>query len=174
MRVKKIFFREPCVTGRQVQVLHPTRKKNREYKPDEIVHSDVCGPFDIESPGESKYFVLFKDDFSDYRTVYFMHHKSEVFEKFKQYEALVSNQTGNKMKVLRSDKCLEYLSNEFKVFLENKGIVYELSTPYVHEQNDSAEREIRKLVGCARIMLLAINVPRDVGRRSQCSCLRVK
>ncbi len=42
----------------------------------QLIHSDVCGPMHVASPRGSKYFVLFTDDFSGYRTVYFLKQKS--------------------------------------------------------------------------------------------------
>lgn len=41
---------------------------------------DVCGPF-IPSKRGFKYFLVFKDDFSKFRKVYFIKTKDEVFEK---------------------------------------------------------------------------------------------
>ena len=41
-----------------------------------LFHSDVCDPMHIATPRGSKYFVLFTDDFSGYRTVYFLKQKS--------------------------------------------------------------------------------------------------
>jgi len=41
----------------------------------------------------------------------------------------VKNQTGQKVKVLRSDNESEYTSKEFKDYLASKGIEYHLSIP---------------------------------------------
>jgi transposase InsO family protein len=43
--------------------------------------------------------------------------KGEVFEKFKQYEALVENEIGHKIKVLQSDNGGEFVSKKFDAFL---------------------------------------------------------
>lgn len=51
---------------------------NWASQPGELVHSDVCGPMQQDSIGGSRYFLLFKDDFSHFRVVYFMKEKSEV------------------------------------------------------------------------------------------------
>ena len=58
----------------------------------QLVHSDVCSPMPTESIGGSRYFVTFIDDYSRCYRVFFMKSKSEVPEKFKEFEALVSNQ----------------------------------------------------------------------------------
>ena len=55
-------------------------------------------------------------------------------------------QTGNKMKVLRSDNGTEYTSEEFNKYTKKRGIIQEFSSPYIHEQNGRAEREIRTIL----------------------------
>ena len=49
----------------------------------EIIHTDVCGPMNIEARGGYHYFLIFTDDLSRYEYIYLMKHKSETFEKFK-------------------------------------------------------------------------------------------
>ena len=48
--------------------------------------SDVCGPMSVKSLGGACYYVLFKDDHSGYRYVYFIKKKSEVFSCFQKLE----------------------------------------------------------------------------------------
>ena len=51
-----------------------------------------------------------------------MHHKSEAFEKFKEYMAEVKNHRDKSFKSLRSDRGGEYLLGEFRQYLEDHGI----------------------------------------------------
>ncbi len=60
-----------------------------------------------------------------------MKHKSETFEKFKEFQSEVENHCNKKIKFLRSDRGGEYLSYEFGVHLKNCGIVSQL-TPLEH------------------------------------------
>ena len=83
----------------------------------QIVHSDVCGPMHTESIGGCKYFVTFIDDYSRYCHVYFLKQESEVFEKFKEFQAMVENETERNIGVLRSDRGGEYLSEKFEGYL---------------------------------------------------------
>ena len=50
-----------------------------------------------------------------------MQHKSDTFEKFKEYQAEVENQLGKMIKTLRSDRGGEYLDNDFEEFLVEHG-----------------------------------------------------
>lgn len=152
------FLCESCIMANQTCKPHFSSKQEKAFKPGEMIYSDVCGPVNIPSPSGSKYFLLFKDECTGFRVVYFLRNKSEVFAKMKEFEALVLRQTGNNIKVLRTDNGTEYKSNDFAAFLRQKGIIHEKSSPYIHEQNGRAEREIRTLVSCARAMLVSRNV----------------
>ena len=44
--------------------------------------------------------------------------KSEAFEKFKGFKALVEQETGAKIKTLRTDRGGEFMSQEFQDFCE--------------------------------------------------------
>jgi hypothetical protein len=56
-----------------------------------LVHSDICSLISISARDGSRYFVTFIDDFSRYDYVYLMRHKSEFFEKFKDFKPEVEN-----------------------------------------------------------------------------------
>jgi ribulose bisphosphate carboxylase small subunit len=56
-----------------------------------------------------------------------MRHKSESFEKFKEFQNKVQNQLGKAIKSLRSDHEGEYLSFEFSDHLKQCGIVPQLT-----------------------------------------------
>ena len=62
------------------------------------------------------------------------------------------------MKVLRSDKGREYTSEEFRKYTKERGVIHEFSSPYIHEQNGRAEREIRTIVESARSMLFSKSI----------------
>ena len=65
----------------------------------EIIHTDVCGPMNIEARGGYRYFLNFTDDLSRYGYIYLMKHKSETFEKFKEFQSKVENHHNKKIKV---------------------------------------------------------------------------
>ena len=110
----KLSFCEGCVEGKMQRkpfkpVVHPQSKKKLE-----LVHSDVCGPLQVESIGGSRYFVTFIDDYSRCVSVHFVKHKAEVFEKFKRFEAMVTKECGEPIVKLRTDNGGEYMSKEFQ------------------------------------------------------------
>ena len=87
-----------------------------------MVYTNVWGPSPVPSLGESKFYVTFIDDFSRKVWVYFLEHKSDVFATFKKWKAKVENQTGLKIKCLRSNNGREYDKLEFKAFGAAEGI----------------------------------------------------
>ena len=51
----------------------------------EIIHTDVYGPMSVDVRGGYRYFLTFTDDWSRYGYIYLKKHKSETFEKFKEF-----------------------------------------------------------------------------------------
>ena len=96
----------------------------------ELVHSDVFGLVKVPSLGKSVYYVSLIDDFSRNTWIHFLKKKSEVFDKFKEFKALVENQTDKKIKVLRTDNGGEFCSKEFEEFCKKCGIAWQKTTPY--------------------------------------------
>ena len=108
---------EPCLMGKMTKTLFSGRM---ELAIDllEIIHTDVCGPMSVDSHGRYCYFLTFTDDLSRYGYIYLMKHKSETFEKFKEFQSEVENHRNKKIKFLRSDRGGEYLSYEFGLHLK--------------------------------------------------------
>ena len=112
----------------------------------ELIHTDVCGPMSSIARGGFQYFITFTDDLSRYGYVYLMKHKSETFEKFKEFQSEVENQCGKKIKALRSDRGGEYLSHEFSNHLKSCGIVPQLTLSGTPQRNGVSERCNRTLL----------------------------
>ena len=64
-----------------------------------VIHSDVCGRMKTTSMVGCKYFVIFIDDFSRKIWLYPIKGKSECFDKFKEFKALVGKQSELNIKV---------------------------------------------------------------------------
>jgi hypothetical protein len=95
-------FCEHCLYGKQNRVRFPSGATRAEGIL-QLVHSDVFGPVSVPSLGKSMYYVSFIDEFSRKTWIYFLRKKSEVFDRFKEFKALVENQTEKQIKVLRTD-----------------------------------------------------------------------
>lgn len=162
---KEVLFCEACVEGKLSRKPHKQVVEISSKCKLELVHSDVCGPMQTESIGGSKYFVTFIDDYSRCCKVYFMKQKSEVFNKFKEFEKTFSNECREKVTRLRTDNGGEYTSKEFQEYLKAQGIHHETTVPHTPQQNKVAERKNRTLIEAARTMLFTLNCQRHTGQR---------
>jgi transposase InsO family protein len=88
-----------------------------------------------------------------------MKHKSETFEKFKEFHNEVENQHGKKIKALRSDHGGEYLSHEFSNHLKSCGIVPQLTPPGTPQRNSVSERCKRTLLDMVWYMMSQSDLP---------------
>ncbi|KAJ9558542.1 hypothetical protein OSB04_013156 [Centaurea solstitialis] len=149
---------ESCLSGKMTK--QPFNKDN-EWASEllGIIHTDVCGPFSHEARGGYRYFITFTDDFSRYGYVYLIRHKSEAFERFKEFQNEVQNQLDRKIKFLRSDRGGEYLSQEFDNHLMECGIVSQLTPPYTPQMNGVSERRNRTLLDMVRSMMCRSSLP---------------
>ena len=114
-------FCENCVYGKQNHVSFPSGGK-RAKQILELMHSDVFGLVKVPSLGKSMYYVSFIDDFSRNTWIYFLKKKFEVFDRFKEFKALVETQTKKKIKVLRTNNGGEFCSKEFEELCKKCGI----------------------------------------------------
>ena len=152
---------EGCLYGKQSQKSFPKEASWRATKPLQLVHADVCGPFTPVSLGQSKYFLLFIDDFSRKTWVYFLKEKSEVFGAFQKFKAFVEKESGASIKALRSDRGGEFTSNKFEQFCEANGIRHFLTVPMTPQQNGVVERKNRTILNMARSMLKSKKMPKE-------------
>ena len=151
---------EPCVMGKMHKLPFPKESTTRSTQLLELVHSDLCGPMEVDSKGGSKYFLTFTDDYSRYTTTYFLQKKSEVVGKFKEYVLQMEKLTGCTLKRVRSDNGGEYTSKEYMEYCKQvAGIHHQFTNPYTPEQNGVSERYNRTVMEAARSMLFHSKLP---------------
>jgi len=75
---------EPCLMGKMNKTpFSGTMERATDLL--EIIHTDACGPMNIEARSGYRYFLTFIDDLSRYGYIYLMKDNSETFEKFKEF-----------------------------------------------------------------------------------------
>ncbi|KAL5806884.1 hypothetical protein ACOSQ4_029617 [Xanthoceras sorbifolium] len=151
---------EDCIFGKQKKVSFAKIGKIPKAEKLELVHTDVWGPYPVSSLSGSLYYVTFIDDSTRKVWVYFLKKKSEVFDTFRKWKAMVENETGLKIKRLRSDNGGEYRDSRFREFCANSGIKIEKTVPMTPQQNGVAERMNRTLNERARSMRLHAGLPK--------------
>lgn len=82
----------------------------------------MWGPAQVAFIGGSQYYVSFINDATRKVWVYCIRKKFDVFETFKFWKAMVENETGKRLKCLRSDNGGEFCSFKFRDYCYMHGI----------------------------------------------------
>ncbi|KAG8488558.1 hypothetical protein CXB51_016286 [Gossypium anomalum] len=124
---------EVCQLGKQARLPFPVNKAWRAQGKLELVHTDICGPMKSSSLNDSN------------KSQKYLRHSAK-------FKALVENQSGWKIKVLRSDE-------KFQKLCEQAGIHHQLTTVYTPQQNGVYERKNRTMLDMARCLLFESKLP---------------
>ena len=73
------------------QVNKKTEKAKHASTPLDLIHSDICGPFNVKAQNGCSYYITFVDNFSRYDHIYLISYKSEALGYFQRYLAKVEN-----------------------------------------------------------------------------------
>lgn len=129
----------------------------RSSSPFELIYSDLWGPAPISSNNGNCYFVHFVDDHSKFIWIYFLSAKSQVFDTFKKFKAMVETQFNCQIKQLQTDWGGEY--RNVSTLLDHLGIIHRESCPHTQEQNGAAERRHRDIVEKGLALLAHASLP---------------
>ena len=153
-------FCEACAKAKSARQPYPKESHTRATKYGERVHWDLWGPASVKSLNGHSYVAARIDDATRETKLFFQNKKSDTFGSYKKDEAYLENQTGNRIKVMRSDRGREFLSKEMMNHQDQKGTVRELTVHDSPPQNGVAERGMRTRAERARALLLASSLPR--------------
>ena len=115
----------------------------------ELVHTDLCGPMQTSYLTDNVYFMTFIDDYSRKTWVYLLKQKYQAFDVFKSFKAMAEKESNKFIKVSRSDRGGEYMSNEFMEFCQYYGIKRQFTARYTPQQNSVAERKNQIIMNIA-------------------------
>ena len=142
-----------CVVAKHERNYFSSGKSRRAQAILELIHSDICGLISPASNGNKKYFMTLIDDFYRKTWIYFLHAKSEAFDCFKKFYAIMNTETRRRVKDLRTDRDGEFCSNEFTKCCEEKGIRRQLTVAYTPQQNGVVERKNKTILNMVRSLL---------------------
>ena len=120
----------------------------------DVIHSDLIKLMEVPSISGARYVLLYVDDRSWYKHCFILK-KSEVFVCFKEYKALVEQETGRKIGKLRTDGGREETLSELFSYLCKKGIVKQTTTPLTPQLNGVSERANRTIMETAKARMFA-------------------
>lgn len=119
---------DACQKGKSHQLPYP-RSTCVSSSRLELNFSDVWGPAPT-SVGRNNYYVSFIDDFSKFTWVYLLRQKSDVFQKFHEFQNLVERQFNKKIVTVQTDWGGEY--QKLNSFFQCVGITHHVSCPHAH------------------------------------------
>ena len=115
--------------------------------------SDLYGPILKTAYKGIRYLYTLLDTTTKWLDFSLLKTKKETLGAFKTMKTAAENQSGKKIKILRTDWGREFVNAAFDALLTECGIVHEHSAPYAHEQNGAAERVNRTIMEKARCLL---------------------
>jgi len=127
------------------------------------VHTDICGPFDVNSFRKKRYFITFIDDNSCYGHVYLLHEKSQAVNALEIYLNEIERKLDRKVKITRYDRRGEYYRRYdetgqhlglFAKLLQKRGICVQYTMFDTPQQNGVSKRCNRTLMDIIRSRLV--------------------
>ena len=79
-----------CIKGKYVKKIKKDVKLSVGIL--KIIHTDICGPFNMKSMDSYDLFITFTYDYSRYGYIYLIMERSKALDKFKIFKAEVENQ----------------------------------------------------------------------------------
>lgn len=141
----------PCAGGKMARSPFPRSTSRATVM--ELLHTDICGPFET-SLGGSRYFVTLMDDASGLTVAIPIQSKGEAARVLMPAIRKLERLSGKRARRIRHDYGGEYRSRELDDFYTAAGIRAEYSAPYTPQQNGKAERVNRTLKERVRAALL--------------------
>lgn len=108
---------EGCLVGKQTRNSFLSQTNFRAKKKLELIHGDLCGQVTPPTSSGNRYFMMIVNDFTRVMWVYLMKTKDEALQVCKIFRSKVEIDAREKVKVFRTDRGGEFLSNEFKKYL---------------------------------------------------------
>jgi hypothetical protein len=137
----------------------PAEAERKYSEIGEMTFTDVWGPSCVTGINGIRYYISFTDGAKRCTIIHLMKKCTEVLQRMKDYNAYIHNQTGKHVRAFHCDNAKEYISKEIWDYFSSCGIRLELTAPYSPQQNGVAEHLNCTLIGHARAMLAARNLP---------------
>ena len=100
---------EHCVYGKHTRSTSKPLDKELESSLD-LVYNDLWGAVPVKSLGGASYFLIFIDDSTKKVWVYLLKNKSDTFDTFKKFLAMVENQPSGNLKAFKTNNSGKYVS----------------------------------------------------------------
>ena len=160
---------EACALSKSVRTISKEAQE-RATRRLQRVYTDFWGPFATPTPNGARYMLTFTDDFTRKSWIFLVRARTELYEKFREWQMEVERQSNERLQTIRCDNAREYqaLATDLR---QRNGVLVEFTTPYTPEQNGVAERLNRTLTTKIRAMLSDAGLPTELwGEAAYTAC----
>lgn len=149
-----------CSMSKICRVHHPQKSLYKQITSQNnlVVHADTVGKIQPESLDKYNYLVICTVTPSTYKYIKCVHTKDQIKTTLKTIITQIELDSTKKVRMLVTDNGSEFKNQDLGQWLEERGILHEFSTPYVPQQNGTAERSNRTIIESARTMLKDSNL----------------
>jgi hypothetical protein len=149
---------KPCICGKHHRNSFPQRTRGCTTSFLERIHSNLH-QLPVLSYTGFHYWLLFIDNYSLYLWIYLLWKKSEMFDPFTQFKAMVEKQFNKSILCLHNNKGSELISIKWDAFFAQHSIRPEHTVKALSQQNSVAEHLNRTLKELLVSMLNGAHLP---------------
>jgi transposase InsO family protein len=139
---------EPCLLGKFHHINNKTPMSSAKNLA--VFDVDICGPIKPLGLKGERYFMTITDRGSRVAWVYSIKNKGDAYSVLLDFFKLINtqfdlnnninnNNLSSYIKVIKLDNIAEFKSIKWTLFIKDKGIIYEYTSPYSIPQNGIAE-----------------------------------
>ena len=136
----KLELCDACAKAKAMRQPFPKESKTRATKYGKHVHWDLWGPATMKSLNRSLYVAARINDAMREMKLYFQTKKSQMVDSYKLDELYIETQSGNCIKVIRSDRGGEFQAQALINHQNQQGTIREFTVHDSPPQNRVAER----------------------------------
>lgn len=70
-----------CYEAKGTKLPFPKKSKTEFKQKLDLIHTDICGPIETETPGGKRYILTCIDYYSKYTRIFLLRHKSEAQDR---------------------------------------------------------------------------------------------
>lgn len=140
----------------------------------DLIHADILEVSKIPTCDNGKYVLVLTDDHSRKIWVYVLQNKAQAFDRFCDFQSLVENRVGRRIKCIRMDNDSVLCQLKAERYFTDRGIAVEVTVPGNPDQNGVAERNNRTILEMVRVMMLERQVPHELWGPAVIQAARIK
>jgi hypothetical protein len=128
--IKHLTFARDVIMENRIRhhIYQPIRRKDLQYS--EFFFTLILWPYARKISGGACYYILFKDDYTRYRFVYYIKNKLEALSCFKTLVKTIKKEFKCIVMMLKTNRSGKFCNKKFKQLLVAGNIIHEINMSY--------------------------------------------